>query len=202
MRAMLTPRTRCLIAWLSVVLLPLALIAAVAIPWWSEYQDLSDRVDRDHRQIQGYQRIVARLPALSAELAEVRSNDDFKAYSFDEPTAALAGATLQRMVQEMIRAVEARPISAQILPVQASDAPPRVSIRVQIQADTEQFFELLYRIEDARPFLFIEQMSIRSVVARAQRVQRRGPRPAQQSQPQSELTIRLDVFGYTLAASS
>jgi general secretion pathway protein M len=197
MRPRLTP---CLIFWLAGVLLTLGLIAAIGVPWWIELHSLSERIDTDRDQILRYQRIVATLPALQAELSQERSNDDFKAYSFDEPTPALAGATLQRSVQEMIRAVGARPISAQILPTQEAESPPRVKIRVQIQADTEQLFDLLYRIEEARPFLFVEQLSIRATASRTRRI--RGRRTPVQANPQDQLTVRLDVFGYSLGTSS
>jgi general secretion pathway protein M len=194
--------TRCLVFWLAVVLVPLAIVAAFVIPWWIELDAVSERIATNRDQIHRYQRIVATLPALRQELTRERANDDFKAFSFDEPTPALAGATLQRMVQEMIRAVDARPISAQILPAQDSESPPRVRLRVQIQAQTEELLELLFRLEEARPFLFIDQMSIRSGATSTRRMSRGGRRPVRSPMPQGQLTVRLDIFGYSLGASS
>ncbi|NBC49503.1 MAG: general secretion pathway protein GspM [Gammaproteobacteria bacterium] len=193
---------QCLIAWSLLLLLPLTLVAAVGIPWWSERDELSRRIADDRDQIQRYQRIVATLPMLREELARERTNDDFKAFSFDEATPALAGAALQRRVQEMIRAVDARPISAQILPTQEGDSPPRVRLRVQIQAQTDQLLDLLFRLEEARPFLFVDQMSIRASTRRVRRVTRGGSRGGSSATPEDQLTVRLDIFGYSLRSAS
>lgn len=195
-------RRRCLIAWTLLLLLPLSLLAAIGIPWWGELDDLSQRIADDRDQIQRYQRVVATLPVLREELARERANDDFKVFSFDEATPALAGAALQRRVQEMIRAVDARPISAQILPTQEADSPPRVRLRVQIQAETDQLLDLLLRLEEARPFLFVDQMSIRASTRRVRRVTRGRSRGAPSATPEGQLTVRLDIFGYSLRSAS
>jgi general secretion pathway protein M len=194
-----TPYSRCLLAWVAVILLPSLIIVAVMLPWWSKLQDLSEQIDTDRHQIDRFQRVVASLPSLREALQRERSNDDYKAYSFDEATPALAGARLQREVQEMIRAVNARPISAQVLPADGGSSPPQVRIRVQIQADTDQLFELLYRLEEAEPFLFVDQMSIRSTSSRARRVSRN--RQPNRREETDTLTVRLDIFGYSLRAS-
>ncbi|MBK1705573.1 type II secretion system protein GspM [Halochromatium glycolicum] len=194
--------THCLIAWALLLLLPLTLVAAIGLPWWGELDDLSRRIADDRDQIQRYQRVVATLPVLREELARERTNDDFKAFSFDEATPALAGAALQRRVQEMIRAVDARPISAQILPTQEADSPPRVRLRVQIQAQTDQLLDLLFRLEEARPFLFVDQMSIRASTRRVRRVTRGRSRGAPSATPEDQLTVRLDIFGYSLGSAS
>ena len=139
-------------------------------------------------------------PALRQALADEQSNDAFKAYYFDADTPAIAGAQLQSEVQDMVRSAGARPVSAQVLPSNEQDDPPRVRVRIQLQGTTEQLFDVLYRVESARPFLLIDQLSIRS---QARSNQRRGrtargtPRPDNQDQ----LTVRLDIFGYFLGST-
>jgi general secretion pathway protein M len=194
-------RRRCLAVLVAIVFVPLALATLVGLVWLERMQTLESGIQGDLDRLQRYQRLVATLPALRQALAEEQSNDAFKAYYFDADTPAIAGAQLQREVQDMVRNAGARPVSAQVLPSDEQDDPPRVRVRIQLQGTTEQLFDVLYRVESARPFLLIDQLSIRS---QARSNQRRGrqrvrgaPRPAQQDQ----LTVRLDIFGYFLGTS-
>ena len=194
----------CLLVWSLLLLLPLALVLAIGLPWWQRMQALDAQIDTSRDQLQRLQRMVATLPALRAELAREQANDDFKAFYFDAATPALAGAQIQRQVQEMVNGVGARLISAQVLPVNPADQPPRVPLRIQLQGDTDQLLEVLYQIEDARPFLFVDQMSIRSMAQPNRRAVpariRNRPGVRVPNQPTvGELTVRLDLFGFVLA---
>jgi general secretion pathway protein M len=190
----------CVAAWGVALLLPALLLLAVALPWWQSNQARTEQLERDRDQLQRYRQLVATLPTLRAELARERENDDFKAFYFDAETPGLAGARLQSEVQEVVRDAGARPISTQILPVDPKEQPPRVRIRVQLQGSTPQLLDVLYQIEDARPFLFIDQVSIRSTASSQAVAARRNIRRPRSTTQAGELTVRLDVFGYTLAA--
>jgi len=196
-------RLSCALAWGLALLLPLLLVLSVALPWRQQLQVLDEQLARGTDQLQRYQRLMATLPVLRAELAREQANDDFKAFYFDAATPALAGARLQSEVQEVVRAAGARPISTQILPVDKDEQPPRVRIRTQLQGTTGELLDVLYRIEEARPFLFVDQMSIRSTTPRAAAVRRNSRRAVRRSRSQAQvgqLTVRLDIFGYSLGA--
>ncbi|WP_462329594.1 type II secretion system protein GspM [Thiohalocapsa halophila] len=190
----------CILSWTAAVLIPTLLVIAVILPWWQHLQVLDADYERGLDQLVRYQRLVATLPSLRAELAREQANDDFKAFYFDAETPALAGARLQSEVQEMVRGAGARPISTQILPVDEEEQPQRVRIRTQLQGTTDELLDLLYRIESARPFLFVDQMSIRSTTPRRSNVRRRVSRRSSQREV-GMLTVRLDIFGYILGAS-
>jgi general secretion pathway protein M len=194
-------RAKCLIAWAALALLPLAIVAAIGAPWWHVNKTLADKIDNNQEQLIRYHGLVATLPALRAELERERANDAFKAFYFEADTPALAGAQLQTEVQEMVRKAGARPISAQILPAAEDEQPSRVRARVQVQASTEQLLEILYRLEETRPFLFVDQLSIRSAPPRARLAAARGRRGRQNpnfNQQMEQLTVRLDIFGFVL----
>ena len=196
------PSWTCVLAWGAALSLATLLVLAVALPWWQRFQAMKADYERDADQLFRYQRLVATLPGLRAELAREQANDDFKAFYFDAETPALAGARLQSEVQERIRAAGARPISTQILPVDADEQPPRVRIRIQLQGTTEELLDVLHHIESARPFLFVDQMSIRSTTPRAPAVSRRNIRRPIVQRNLGELTVRLDIFGYTLGGGA
>jgi general secretion pathway protein M len=199
--AIVTAKRTCLLAWAATIGIPLALIAAVLWPWLGAVRGYDDAIASMEDQIVRYQRMLRTLPALEAELQQVRSNEDVKAFYFDAKTPSLAGALLQGQLQDIVKASGARLISTQILPADRDDHPARVRIRTQMQGETDALFNVLYRIEQARPFLFVDQLSVRSTarsfIRRPARIRRRFPvRMAQQGQ----LTVRLDVFGFALEA--
>jgi general secretion pathway protein M len=173
----------------------------IFVPWWRQLSDMDARLARTHDQVINYQRLVATLPRLQAELKQVRNRDDTKAFYFAAETPALAGAELQAKVQEIIRAAGARPVSTQILPVDENERPLRIRIRIQFQGSTEALLDVLYRIESARPFLFIDQMSLRSSASNVPQRQARSARRGSNSvspRERDELTLRLDIFGFAL----
>ena len=193
-------KRQCALLWAAAVLVPMLLIAAVAWPWSAQNRQLDDDLARGLDQLGRYRHLIATLPSLRAELEKVNSNQEFKAFYFEAPTAALAGAELQRKVQDIVTAAKGRLISTQLLPEEKEEQPARVRLRVQIQGATDTLLEILYQLDVARPFLFVEQLSVRSSA--------RPELPAQtaRGQPQrrppineaGELTVRLDVFGFAL----
>jgi general secretion pathway protein M len=196
-------RPLCLAVLATVIALPLLLVAAVAVPWASRISALDETISSHQDQLQRYRRLVASLPALQAELEKTRDNDAFKAFYFKAPTAALAGAQLQGLLQEIVTGAAGRLISTQILPEEKQEDPPRVRVRTQIQGSTATLMDVLYQIEQARPFLFVERLSIRSSarpdspqedVGRARRrmVVNQG----------GELTVRLDLYGFLLGGDA
>lgn len=193
------PRERLIcIAVLSAIALTPLLVAAVGLQLWVDAIKVRDmQIEGDLDKLDRYQGLVATLPLLRKALQEARANDAFRDLYFDAPTQAIAGAQLQSEIQEIIRAAGARPISAQVLPGDRNDNPPRVRARIQLQGSTAQLQAVLHRVESARPFLIVDQMSIRSQSRAVPQVarRRRGMLGGNDSQ-QGSLTVRLDVFGY------
>lgn len=191
-------RRACAALLLAILLPPLVLAGTIVAAWVSQMQSLERGLQDDLDRLRHYQRLLATLPALRAALEQEQANDAFKANYFDAQTQAIAGAQLQSEVQEMVRSAGARPVSTQILPGDDSDVPPRVSVRIQLQGTTAQLFDVLYRVEAARPFLVVDQMSIRSQARSNQAAQFRRARVRPGPDNQNQLTVRLDIFGYFL----
>ncbi|HYN79172.1 MAG TPA: type II secretion system protein GspM [Lamprocystis sp. (in: g-proteobacteria)] len=190
----------CALVWLAAILLPVLLIATITIPWLEESQRLNEGIATGAEQLDRYRRLIETLPALRTELEQVNNNQAFRAFYFEAATAALAGAELQRKVQDIITAAKGRLISTQLLPAEKDEQPPRVRLRTQIQGSTETLLEVLRALDQARPFLFVEQVSIRSTARPElpeQPVRGRAVRRPTADEG-GELTVRLDIFGFAL----
>lgn len=197
-------RAHCALAWVLLLLVPVALAVGIAWPWADRLAALDGEIDSTRNQLERYQRLVATLPRLRAELDQVNQNQSFKAFYFSAATHALAGAALQQKVQDMVKEAGARLVSTQILPATPNEEPPTVRVRIQLQGSTDQLLDVLYKIEEARPLLFVDQLSIRSMVQperpaandQVRRVRRARPKPAT-----DDLTVRVDVFAFTLGGA-
>ncbi len=188
----------CLLAWGLAVLIPLLLALGVGWPWLDRMGTLAEDIEGAQDQLHRYQRLVATLPGLRAELDRVNSDQDFKAFYFDAATLSLAGATLQQRVQDMVKAAGARLVSTQILPQTLGEQPPKVQVRIQLQGSTDALLEILYQLEASRPFLFVGQVSIRSMVQPARGNPRNRRARARRAVPPEDLTVRLDIYGFAL----
>lgn len=193
-------RNTCILLLAAMILLPAVIVGSIASLWLQQIDEMDSRFQQELDKLHRYQRLVATLPELRAAIAEEKSDDSFRIYYFDADTQAIAGAKLQREVQDMMQQAGARPVSAQVLPGEGNEVPPRVRLRIQFQCTTDQLFDLLYRTESARPFLLVDQMSIRSQARSQQQanIRRRGRGPTADTQDQ--LTVRLDLFGYFVSS--
>jgi len=191
----------CILAWALTLAVPIAVAVAIGWPWLARIGALEEEIGSLDEQITRYYRLLKTLPVLEAELEQVRSNKDVEGFYFDAKTPALAGAELQRQVQGMVESSGGRVVSTQVLPSNKNEQPPTVRVRTQMQGSTEELLDVLYQVEKARPFLFVDQLTVRAPRqttnvdryrnSRVRRPVRERPRPMQ-------LTIRLDVFGYAL----
>jgi len=196
-------RGTCILAWVAALAVPVSLIFGIAWPWLARVGTLKQEIESLDDRMAHYYRLLQTLPALQSELKRVNSNQELKDFYFDAKTPALAGAQLQRGVQDMVTSAGGQVTSTQLLPSPQDEQPPKVRVRTQIKGTTDALLDVLYQIEQARPFLFVERLSVRAPTPR--RVVRRNPRirgqrrlAAKTRSVQGELTVRLDVFGYAL----
>lgn len=193
-------KNACIAAWAAAILIPSAILVGTVWPLVQRSSALDDEIASLGDQITRLHRLLDTLPGLRVELEQVRSNEDVKAFYFDAQTPALAGAELQRQLKQIVKEADGRLISTQILPAVEDEQPPRVRVRTQLQGKTDTLLDVLFRIEQARPFLFVDQASVRATAPRAQRrnPRVRGRRAQDQVRRQGQLTVRLDIFGFAL----
>jgi len=195
----------CILAWAAALAVPLALVVGIGWPWMDKTHALEGEIESLDERIAHYHRLLQTLPGLQAELERVSNNKELKDFYFNAKTPALAGAEVQRSVQEMVASAGGQVTSTQVLPSPEDEQPPKVRVRTQITGTTDVLLDVLYQIEQARPFLFVDQLSVRaSARPRAARPNSRirgRRRSVRQRRREGELTVRLDVFGYALGES-
>ena len=194
MNIQLSPAQSRLAALALLLVVVVTLVAALAWPTWllnKRYDTaMEDSVDRVGR----YRRIVAMRPAIEEAIAAVSKREARKQYYWKGSTPALAAAEMQGTVTKIIEANNARVFSSQTLPVQNEPKatpgdPTKVSISIQMTASIVPLQLILHSIETNQPYLFVDQLSVRSN-------QGRTYKPIPGLQP--EFSIQLTVRGYYL----
>lgn len=154
---------------LAIVLL-LALLALLAVlvyvPWQRAHLHydtaIEDRLDRTSR----YLRVAAQRKNVEANIAFIAKRDADR-YYLKASSPALAAAEVQQMAQAIIEANELKVESTQIA-THKDDGPRRkVAVNFQLRGPLPALQKALYELETALPYLYVDNLVVRSSVARA-----------------------------------
>lgn len=126
------------------------------------------------------------LGALAAELARLKQNRPTTAGFLGSANESLAAAELQGRLNSSVAAARGELRSAQILPAREEGTFRRVTIRGQIAVTIAQLQRILYDLEAGSPFLFLDNVDIRTPQAAA-----RG-----HAEGEPLLEVRFDLYGY------
>jgi hypothetical protein len=173
---------------IAAVALLLLVVAGAAV---TMVMPLTSRIAELREQVEAERVVLGRFAAVAArtdEMAEYerigRAALESGAYLKGE-SEALVAAGLQTTLAQLAAAGRVRFASTRALPPRERDTTRLIGVSVQFKAEIEQLRALLFRIENHRPFLFVEGLQIRPVS------------PFSQSSPELNglLDVRLDVFG-------
>ncbi|MDY0330451.1 MAG: type II secretion system protein GspM [Thiomonas sp.] len=163
-----------------------AVAAAIAIPALqlnARYQSAIDqRVDRLTRE----QRIISMAPKLQQQMLELQRLNPSRFY-LRNPNPVLAAAEIQENAKRLIDANGGKLLSMNILPPKDEDPLTRVGINVQLTGGLDGVEKLLYQLETATPYLFINNLSIRAINAYL---------PRNSAVPPLQLQVQFDLTGY------
>jgi general secretion pathway protein M len=174
------------------------LLALLAVIWLAGIAPLvgSYRADREtvafaNEQLPRLQRLASEAPLLRAELDRITRDPAGQTRLLGSTSDALAGADLQNRVSSAATRHGLALRSAQILPSAEEEGFRRIGIRVALEGDLAGLRHLLYGVETAQTFLFVENLEIRSRSGGRVIQRRKNVKPQQQL-----LAIRFDVYGY------
>ncbi len=135
--------------------------AAVLTPWWSRMSEYDDRIATLLSQLERYRAVAARGPDLESQLIGARQQLQRSDYYINATTTALAAAELQRKAKQVVEQAGGTLVSTQNLAA-AQENPDRLAVRVRMNGGADILAEVLHALEEGRPLLFVENLSIRS----------------------------------------
>lgn len=132
-------------------------------------------------------------PALESRHEELSRRHVATGIYLEGATDALAAAALQEKLSALIQANGGALRSIQVLPARTDEDFKRIGLRVQITANLESLFHLLYALEAGETVLFVDNLDIMAA---------RRPRRGDGAAGNPTLTIRFDMFGYLRPVSA
>ena len=170
------------------------LVAALAALWvllvapvTEKFEGYGRSISHSRELLVRHLQIAAQRARLETELEELRRAQSSTGRFLEGGGIELVAAEAQNKVKNLIDANGATLKSTQILPAQEKDNFRKLTIRVTMSADTEALQKIFHALETANPYLFLDNIDIRSRRRRA----RQG-----RSVRQGELQIRFDLYGY------
>lgn len=147
-------------------------------------QDMSQYFSR-------YQGVIESKDEVRAALDQIRRQNGDQ-YFLRNEVAAIAASEVQQASQDVIESSGGKINRIQVEPVREEGGYHRVGVNVQLECDMTALRKILYGIETRQPYLFVDNMSIRSRQYRG----RRGIASQLTSGVEPTLTVQIDVSGY------
>jgi general secretion pathway protein M len=162
--ANLPPRQSRRLAVGLLLLVLVAVVAAVAVPLWMMHRHydtaLADAADKYDR----FRRVAGTRPEVARQLELMRAKDARKFFLRSGGTA-LAAAEAQEAIRTLIEQNGGRLITMQAPTSKEEGRYRQVSVNVQLTANVFALRKLLHAIENHTPFLFIDNLQVRTQVA-------------------------------------
>jgi hypothetical protein len=169
-----------------------AVIMAIGVPAWLLHRHYNLSLEEDLGKLERYRRIAGTRPEVARQLQAVRAKDPRKFFLRSGPVA-LSAAEAQEAVRTIVESNGGKLITMQA-PVSREEGRYRmISVNVQLTANIFALRKILDGIDANTPFLFVDNLMVRSQVPGSFR-----PQPGQEP----EMFVQFDLYGYSLGAAS
>lgn len=176
-------------AALAILVFVVALVlGAIALPVFMLNQHYDVALEDATSRLERYSRIVGTRDSLQKQALEVKALES-QQHFLKSASPALAAAELQEKAQSVFEANGAKVNSIQVLPHKDDGQYRQVTVQVQLMAPLTAVKEMLFGMESAHPYLFLDNFSIRAPNTQVNRVE-----PANEP----ELVVQFDLTGYAL----
>jgi general secretion pathway protein M len=166
----------------------LLVIGAIALPVWLLNQRYEGAVDDAATRLERYSRIVGMRDGVIKKTLEVKALEG--AHHFlKSASPSLSAAELQEQAKVILDANGGKLNSIQILPHRDEGQYRQVSVSLQLNAPLSSVKAMLHALESARPYLFVDNFSIRVINMNATRIDAAN---------EADLYVQFDLTGYAL----
>jgi general secretion pathway protein M len=188
----MTPQQSKRLAILVLIAAVLFIVGPIAgIVWYvNHYYDvqLAEKQDR----IERYQRIASTRPAISRQLDAMRAKETRKFFLRTGATA-LSAAEAQEAVRSIVETSGGKLITMQAPSSREEGRYRQITVVVQLTANVQALRRILHALESNMPYLFVDNVTIRSQVTGQHR-----SAPGQEP----EMFVSFDVSGYAPLSGS
>ncbi|OQK16695.1 hypothetical protein AU255_01960 [Methyloprofundus sedimenti] len=149
--------------WLALGLLfgiIISISALVVLPWLNSLNEINADIDEQVFRIKRYQRVIASREEVLIDIEQGRKEINALGYFNTQESSSLATAELQNSIKAMAVNAGGELSSSQVLPNKEQDGLVRITVKVKLTGDMEMLRSLLYEIEDKKPLLIIDHITV------------------------------------------
>lgn len=184
----LTPKQSKAAALTILLLVLVIVVSAIAIPLWLLNRRYDIAVDDAAARLARYSRVVGMRDGLQQKAMEIKTLEATNHF-LKSASPALAAAELQEQAKVILDANGGKLNSIQILPHKDEGLYRQVSVSLQLTAPLSAVKAMLYALESVRPYLFVDNISIRATNIMPGRLD---------SANEPDLIVQFDLTGYAL----
>lgn len=168
-----------------------AIIAIVAIPLWMMHRHYDAALAENADKLERYRRLAGTRPQVAKQLEAMRAKDTQR-FFLRSGAASLSAAQASEVLRALIEQQGGRLVTMGA-PVSKDEGRHRlVTVNVQLIANIFALRKIFYALETATPYLFIDNLTVRTQVAPGHRLT-----PGQEP----EMFVNFDVSGYSQTGS-
>ncbi len=194
----LQPARSRFLALLLLIVSVLTLCALIAVPAWSLNNHYDQLTENMQSQLEIYQRVATHSDQYQAEYQRLLRQQGQDRRYLQSDTESLATAELQRAVKQVIAGKNGEIISTQVAQTVEEEGFKRVAIRIRMKSTLEDMVAIFHAIESQKPYLFIDDINVRS----RQVARRRMPANQELQDALSQLEIDFQLSGYMRGSRS
>lgn len=159
----------------------------VISPVLGAYRETDDEIVQTGEMLARYESLAHHRSAYQVRWDKLNAQHTGSGIYLSGTTDAVAAAELQNRVKKAVSQHAGRLRSIQNLPAKSDGDFLRIAVRVQFNANLASVHRILYQLESAKPFVFVDNLDTRNRRARSRNA-------LEASDPL--LTIRLDLSGF------
>lgn len=186
----MTPQQSRMLALTLLLALVALIIASIAMPVFWLHRHYDQPIEQQLDLLARYSRIGATTPGLTKQLEALKARGA-RGFFLKSSVPALAASEVQEIVKGVIESNGGKIATMQI-PGHKDDGNYRkVTVNIQMNAKISAAQKIFYALETQRPYLILDNISLRSTVWQA-------PRGANVQGPEPEFLVQFDVAGYAV----
>ena len=184
-------------------LLVLSIIFYGLMPLVQGYIDRSEEVAMLDKRLLTLRSLLANESQVDTELEHLDSLKASGDIFLKGSKVTIASAKLREFISDIVRDSGGSLVSTQEYQTESLDTASAVGLRVQFNGETRHLSSLLYKLESARPLIFIDQLTVNSSSSKKTKRNRRRARTSARGRvARMSLNVKLDIFAYMVASDA
>ncbi len=186
------------LALLLLIVTLLLVVASVVLPVFAMNRHYDELITGMSDQLVVYQRVARNSKQYQARFQQLMRLQRQDRRYLKSNTESLATAELQSIVKQVIAGNQGEILSTQVTRTTEEQGFKRITIRIRMKSTLEDMVKIFHSLESKKPYLFVENVNVRS----RQVARRRLPTNKAIEEAMSQLDIDFQLSGYMRGGST